>query len=185
MASMQRHTSPRPPRARSWVKQIDWLRKTTWLSPTISFIIRTSRMGSSLAVATTSSSSISFTIHRGGWGPLRLLVFLWLASAAHAAAADVDYVRHVKPLFKERCFACHGALKQQSGLRLDTGELIRKGGDSGAAVVPGDAGSILIARISASDETVRMPPEGEPLSASQIALIKTWVLQGAQSPPDE
>src|SRR5688572_29191086 len=185
MASMQRHTFRRPPRACSWVKQIERLCKALWLSPTISFTIRTSRMGSSLAVATAVSLSISFTIHQGGWGLLRLLVFLLLASSVPAVAADVDYLRDVKPLLKERCFACHGTLKQQSGLRLDSVELMRKGSDNGAVVVPGDADSTLIERISAADEAVRMPPEGEPLSASQIARIKAWIVQGAQSPPDE
>ena len=36
-----------------------------------------------------------------------------------AFTAEVDYARDVKPIFKERCFACHGVLKQESGLRLD------------------------------------------------------------------
>ncbi len=44
-----------------------------------------------------------------------------------------DYVRDVKPLLAKHCYACHGALKQKSGLRLDTVALMRKGGDSGPA----------------------------------------------------
>ena len=72
---------------------------------------------------------------------------LWLAlaiaaipAAAHAAAAPVDYARDVKPLLKARCWACHGVLKQEGGLRLDTAELARKGGEDGRVLVPGNPG---------------------------------------------
>ena len=40
--------------------------------------------------------------------------------AAGSVRGDVDYAREVKPLLKERCYSCHGALKQKAGLRLDT-----------------------------------------------------------------
>ena len=31
-----------------------------------------------------------------------------------------SYLQDIKPVLKERCFACHGALKQKGKLRLDT-----------------------------------------------------------------
>jgi len=103
-----------------------------------------------------------------------------------AAGETVDYERTIKPIFKARCFACHGALKQESGLRLDTGTLIRKGGDSGAVVVAGNVNdSPLIERITATDESERMPPEGKPLTAQQIRLIRAWIAQGTMSPQNE
>ena len=42
-------------------------------------------------------------------------------------AADVDYLTHIKPALRERCFACHGAVKQEGGLRLDTATSVIKG----------------------------------------------------------
>ena len=43
-----------------------------------------------------------------------------LAFQSHVAAAEpVDFGRDIKPFFKERCYACHGAVKQNAGLRLD------------------------------------------------------------------
>ena len=109
--------------------------------------------------------------------------------AVTAQAADqpsVDYSRDVKPILQERCFACHGGLKQKGGLRLDTGELIRKGGESGAAVTVGKIEeSPLLERITSDDEFTRMPPEGDPLTAKQIATIKAWISGGAKSPADE
>ena len=98
----------------------------------------------------------------------------------------VDYGQQIKPVLRERCYACHGALKQQAKLRLDTAALAIKGGESGTAVdVANAAGSLLLTRVTSHDEAERMPPEGEPLSPSQIALLKTWIAQGAKGPADE
>ena len=100
----------------------------------------------------------------------------------------VDYEREIKPLLFQKCAACHGALKQNSGLRLDAGELIRKGGDSGPTVVPGESIlSLLIERVTVEDHSIRMPPEGqgEKLTDSQVDLLRRWIDQGALSPADE
>ncbi|MEQ9409992.1 MAG: DUF1553 domain-containing protein [Fuerstiella sp.] len=105
---------------------------------------------------------------------------------AQVADAQVDYLRDVKPVLKARCFACHGALKQESGLRLDTGELIRRGGDGGPVVVGGEPNSSsLLERIAEPDADARMPPDGEPLTAEQIGNLAAWIAQGAPSPEDE
>ena len=117
-----------------------------------------------------------------------VVLLLLLASGSVVSADDgaVDYARDVKSIFRERCYACHGALKQEAGLRLDTGALARTGGDGGAAIVPGDVEhSPLIERISAIDESVRMPPEGKPLTPAQISVLTRWVQSGAVSPDNE
>ena len=99
---------------------------------------------------------------------------------SQAAEERVDYLKQIKPVLRERCFACHGALKQEGKLRLDTAALAIKGGESGAAFKPGDVdGSLLLKRVTASDEAERMPPEGEPLKAEQIAALKQWIAQKA------
>ena len=52
-----------------------------------------------------------------------LLILLSLLAATTAQAQGKpgsDYLRDIKPVLKDRCFACHGALKQESDLRLDT-----------------------------------------------------------------
>ncbi len=117
---------------------------------------------------------------------LTLGITLAVASAALAKESAVDYSRDIKPILKERCFACHGALKQKAGLRLDTAAMMRRGGDGGPAVVAGKvADSLLVGRITSKDDALRMPAEGKPLTAEQIALIKTWIEQGATSPQNE
>ena len=117
--------------------------------------------------------------------------FLWsvavLSVSAVTTMADdsvgaVDYVRDVKPLLRNKCSSCHGALRQKSGLRLDAGSLILEG----AVVEPGKPDeSELIHRLTAEDKDIRMPLEGSPLSADQIAMLRAWIAQGAKFPPDE
>ncbi|MEZ6114553.1 MAG: c-type cytochrome domain-containing protein [Pirellulaceae bacterium] len=78
---------------------------------------------------------------------------------ADGSSESIDYVRQVKPILESRCYACHGALKQEAGLRVDTAAAIIAGGDSGAAIAPSDSSaSLLLTRIAATDEFERMPP---------------------------
>ncbi len=102
------------------------------------------------------------------------------------AGASVDYSREIKPLFRDRCYACHGALKQKAGLRLDTGAAIRRGGKDGLIILTNDlAASPLLVRVASTNLDERMPPEGEPLTVGQIDLLRSWITQGAASPANE
>jgi hypothetical protein len=113
------------------------------------------------------------------------LVVSLVASCA-LAAEQIDYARQIKPILASRCYQCHGAFKQESELRLDTGSLIRQGGASGPAIVPASAAeSLLVRRITSTDDEFRMPAEGEPLTDDQIALITLWIDQGARTPAGE
>ncbi|MGH7135834.1 MAG: PSD1 and planctomycete cytochrome C domain-containing protein, partial [Pirellulales bacterium] len=116
------------------------------------------------------------------------VAYLVLLAPVVAGAADpaVDYLRDVKPLLEKRCFSCHGALKQESELRLDTGAFIRRGGADGPAIEPGNpSASRLIGRVSALDPSQRMPPEGAPLAQDEIAILSAWIKSGAITPLDE
>ena len=100
-----------------------------------------------------------------------------------AFAQPPDFQRDVQPIFQKKCMACHGASNQTNGLRLDDGEAALKGGYSGVAIVPGtSATSPLIARVTATEKAKRMPPAGDPLSADQIATLKSWIDSGAKWP---
>jgi hypothetical protein len=50
-------------------------------------------------------------------------------------AQDVDYSRDIKPLLIEKCSSCHGALRQETGLRLDAGKLLHQ--ESATYLFPG------------------------------------------------
>jgi len=103
-----------------------------------------------------------------------------------ARADETDYLAHVKPIFRAHCFRCHGALKQEAGLRLDTAKLARRGGDSGPAVIPGSADkSPLLRKVLHADPEQRMPPEGKPLRPAEIDHLRAWIQSGAKAPADE
>lgn len=111
-----------------------------------------------------------------------LLLFAMLAATSAVAA---DYLRDIKPLLKQRCYTCHGSMKQKAGLRLDTVEAMRKGGDDGSILEADHA--LLLERVTSTDKDERMPPEGEgsALNAEQIAQLKSWIASGAPGPSAE
>jgi hypothetical protein len=120
---------------------------------------------------------------------LALTCAVALNSPSNASASEpVEYLRDIKPLLQLRCYACHGALEQKSGLRVDTVELMLRGGDSGAIFERGSAnGSLLLQRIAASDVESRMPPEheGEAFTPEEVDTVRRWIEQGATGPADE
>jgi hypothetical protein len=103
-----------------------------------------------------------------------------------SAAESVDYRREVKPILSSRCFSCHGALQQKAGLRLDASSLIRKGSKNGPILTPGKSAESLLVDAVLGKDRGRMPPEkdGPALTARQIALLKTWIDQGAKMPDE-
>ena len=99
------------------------------------------------------------------------------------AVEPIDFDRDVKPIFAKNCRSCHGADQQKGGLRLDRKADALAGGDSGAAILPGQAkDSPLLHRIASKDATERMPPKGEALSEKEAATLAAWISQGAKWP---
>lgn len=99
------------------------------------------------------------------------------------AASPVDFSREVRPILESRCFDCHGAIKQKSGLRLDSRAGVLEGGDFGPALIPGNpTKSHLIELISSHDENERMPPEGDALTPNELDVLKRWIAEGAVWP---
>ncbi len=96
------------------------------------------------------------------------------------------YRREIQPVLAQRCYSCHGALKQEGGLRVDTVELMKQGGDSGSSISTTDpTNSLILQRINSNDPTSRMPHEGEPLKPEQIEAISRWISSDAPGPADE
>ena len=120
--------------------------------------------------------------------PLRhaALLLACLTCAGSVRANDL-YQDKIKPLLRERCLACHGALAQKGKLRLDTANLARKGGRNGPWEMHGNAqDNPLLERVRrGEDEPGRMPPEGMPLTPEQVGWLKDWIASGAAGPPDE
>ena len=110
----------------------------------------------------------------------------FLAALAIMPGDAEAYSREVKPVLARRCVACHGALKQQAGLRLDTAAALLKGGDAGPSIEPRAVDeSLLLERVTATDPATRMPPEGEPLKPEEITTLRSWIEAGATAPEAE
>ncbi len=98
----------------------------------------------------------------------------------------VDFAKEVQPILRKNCLACHGNLKPKADLNLENPPMIRKGGESGPAVIPGKgADSLLIKICSGQDENSFMPPAknnvgAKPLKPEQLGILKLWIDQGAQ-----
>jgi mono/diheme cytochrome c family protein len=115
-----------------------------------------------------------------------VLLFSAAASATVLAAqiaSKVDFQREVQPIFRRQCFECHGPDQQMNGFRLDRrADALRGAGQTN--IGPGNAeGSRLYHRLIGAKFGMQMPPAG-PLSASEIAIIKSWIDQGAEWPDD-
>ena len=116
---------------------------------------------------------------------------LFLAALAVVPAqAKVDFEKQVLPFIQKRCIECHDAPKVVDGktkkpkadLRLDAPAEIMKGGENGAVLKPGDSSKSSLYEVVTlpKDDDMHMPPKGDPLSAAEIALLKTWIDEGAE-----
>ena len=97
---------------------------------------------------------------------------------------DDFFESKVRPVLAEHCYKCHSAQAKslKGGLRLDSLDGMRKGGDTGPAVVPGDLeASLLVKAVKYDDEVLRMPPKGK-LPDASIAALAQWVKDGAVGP---
>jgi mono/diheme cytochrome c family protein len=103
--------------------------------------------------------------------------------AAAPAAEPVQYEQQIKPLLQKHCTGCHGADEEESGLRLDFGSLLAKGGDRGPSVVPGQPDKSPLYSALLGKGGIKQMPLNEPkLPDDQIKLIRLWIEQGAKFP---
>ena len=117
---------------------------------------------------------------------MKHLLFIAVLGVATFSASAVDYLRDIKPVLKARCYACHGALKQKAGLRVDSAANLRKGAKGEDVLAIGKpAESELLSRLTSKDADERMPPEGAPLKPAEIAAIREWIADGAPVPANE
>ena len=95
------------------------------------------------------------------------------------------FEKKVRPLLVAHCFECHSNKEVKGGLRLDSAEGWKKGGDSGVAITPHEPDSSrLIAAIRYDNEDLQMPPDGK-LSPEEMQTLEQWVKDGAIDPRTE
>lgn len=94
----------------------------------------------------------------------------------------VVYTDIVQPIFKSKCYSCHGPNKQKGRLRMDQPEWLMKGGKNGEVILARNAAeSELIKRLLLPrEDDDHMPPKEKPqLTDQQVALLHWWIAGGA------
>src|SRR5438093_3337486 len=126
--------------------------------------------------------AVPTVIQRKRWWakPTLLICAFGLILSNVSLADDVSFKRDVAPLLLNNCLACHGPKKSEGGYRIDTFERLTAEGDSSQ---PGFRakdleGSEAFRRITSTDVKERMPLEGDPLPAEQVAVVKKWIESG-------
>jgi uncharacterized membrane protein len=88
----------------------------------------------------------------------------------------------IKPIIKTKCEQCHNASKMKGDLRMDTIELLKKGGEHGAIFVDGksDESNMMKRMLLPESNDEHMPPKGKNQpTENEIALIRWWIDNGA------
>src|SRR5688572_24164190 len=99
---------------------------------------------------------------------LFLLAVVPRAGAAEpetAAFSDEDlafFEKKVRPLLVQRCYECHSSKseKLRGGLVLDSRAGALRGGDTGAAIIPGNVDDSAFIKALRYDDVIQMPPDG-------------------------
>jgi hypothetical protein len=97
------------------------------------------------------------------------------------------FEKKIRPVLIAECYKCHSKekdAKARGGLLLDTRDGLRKGGDSGPAIAPGNPSrSLLIKAIRHDDDKLAMPPKKK-LADQVVRDFEQWVTMGAPDPRD-
>jgi len=99
-----------------------------------------------------------------------------------AKPGTVSFMKDVAPLLVKNCIACHNPRKSESKYVMTTFGQLAEGGQQGEDItlIPGDADASYFVELIRHDGTPRMPWKQEPIPLEQIALIETWVKEGAK-----
>jgi len=114
------------------------------------------------------------------------LLPLAIALVGCSSGSDpVSYSVDVEPVLNKHCAECHlpgGDGDEASGFLVDSYSSVMNGTALGPVVVPGDPLSSSLYRLIAGkvDKSIQMPHTKEPMSEQEIAVVETWIEQGAQ-----
>jgi Protein of unknown function (DUF1549)/Protein of unknown function (DUF1553)/Planctomycete cytochrome C len=120
-------------------------------------------------------------------GPLLCVPGVSIAAVPDPRGVEL-FETKIRPVLIEQCYSCHSdeaakGKKLKAGLKLDTADATRKGGDSGAGYVAGKPKESLIYQALLGDGVSQMPPKGK-LPAAVIADFERWIALGAPDPRD-
>jgi hypothetical protein len=88
---------------------------------------------------------------------LQIFVFFFVNGVSAAEVGLNFFEAKIRPVLVDKCYECHSVDaanrgKLKGGLFLDTKKGIRKGGDTGPAVIPGNVSESLILKALRQEE---------------------------------
>jgi mono/diheme cytochrome c family protein len=101
-----------------------------------------------------------------------------VSGGTNDAGSPVPFEREAAVVLRARCVRCHGADEASGGLRLDSFDAVRRGGERGPVVLPGNSSASLLMRKILRVDKPAMPPR-VPLSSSEIRSLRVWIDGGA------
>ncbi len=133
--------------------------------------------------------SVRVPVARGSWAAVVVAVLAGGTAAAdhpvavnHAAqmaASQQLFTRTVRPWLEKNCLTCHGGAKVKSDFNLSTRESLLKGGEKGAAVLPGRGENSPLVKYIRHAEKPYMPPKKPAAPADIVAAVTRWIDLGA------
>lgn len=117
--------------------------------------------------------------------PIVCLLVCLTGALGHGAEPEFQprelefFEKEIRPLLAKHCYGCHSvnAKRLEAGLLLDSRAGQLRGGDSGAAIVPGQADKSLLIRAVKYDK-LEMPPKGKLMPETVEKLVR-WIDMGA------
>jgi WD40 repeat protein len=103
----------------------------------------------------------------------------FLSSVVSADSPTVTFDDHIKPIFRQHCFACHNQDEQKGGLALDSYSSVVEGGGSGEIVFDdGDVDGSRLWQLMNHDDTPEMPPNQDKIAEDQLMMVRHWIESG-------
>lgn len=103
-------------------------------------------------------------------------------TVAKTETGEVSFAKTIHPILQDHCTRCHGGKEREGNFSIDSYELVMKGGNRGALVVPGDPDNSQIVLSVEKKKAPHMPPKVfSPLTADRIQAIRTWIAEGAKN----
>lgn len=117
-----------------------------------------------------------------------LMLCVALSSGVELIAADkkpagenkvkVNYVEHVLPILRQKCFSCHSTNKKEADLDLSSYASLMQGGGSGVVVESGNPEESYLYQLITHESEPSMPPNSDKLPDEMLAVFKSWIEGG-------
>ena len=100
--------------------------------------------------------------------------------------APVSFYKEIRPILQANCAGCHQPAKAKGDYIMTDFAKLLAGGEEGGAILPGKPDESNLLKVSTPvGGKAEMPPKGDPLHETQLALLRKWIGEGAKDDTPE